>query len=279
MRHPDDYDLDALLCGAATVQRDPAEEERLFADAWSRVQKAIGAEHAGPVDELQQRRVGLIADRDLAARRRRRAARVASVTLAVVVAGAGTAAAAEFIATRTGSELPAAEVGSGGSGEVLDLGGTDAGQVSDEVTADILFAPGYEAQRSWALHYLAPDPGSATTESHLRSWIASNAVCTWADVWVTADNAGNTDARTAAATTLSDSLTWEPVLTFARDHGEPDPADAAGGASYYGWLRPLAAAAGAGDRQGVLDAVADGHVCSPEVLPVIAADPNYGGAR
>jgi hypothetical protein len=175
--------------------------------------------------------------------------------------------------------LPTAEVGSGGSGEVLDLGGTDVGQVVDEATADILFAPGYEAQRTWALNFNRPDPGSATTESHLRSWMASNAVCTWADAWVAADNAGDVGARASASTALAASVTWEPVLTFARDHGEPAPADSADGASYYWWLRPLAAAAQSGDRQAVLDAVAGGHVCSPEVLPVIASDSNYGGAR
>jgi hypothetical protein len=190
--------------------------------------------------------------------------------------------AAEFIATRTGQHTSGWEIGAGGSGELLDKAGTDLRQVVEEVTADIPFPPGYDAQKDWALDsYGSPDPGSAITESHLRSGIASQAICTWADAWVAADDAGNAGARAAATATLAESGSWEPIRTFNEDHGEPDPMDPAtgvdpgAGGSYYGWLRPLARSAQAGDRQGLLDAVATGHQCSYEVLPVIDADPAY----
>jgi hypothetical protein len=276
MRDPDNSQLDAFLRSAAPVHRDPAEEERIFSEVWSRVQASIDGGTAISGDELQQRRLSVIGDREVTARRRRRAARLASLTLAVAVAGSGTAAAAAYIATRTGEELTGWEVGAGGSGEVLDLGGTDMPQVAQEVTADIPFAPRYEAQRNRALTYYGQtDPGSATTESHLRSGVAGYAVCTWADAWVAADNTGDVAARDAATETLTASLSWEPFLTFAADHGEPVPAESAEGESYRWWLLPLAEGAQAGDRQAVLDAVADSATCSYEYIPAIDADPNY----
>lgn len=114
MRDPDSFDLDVLLRSAATVQRDPAAEKRLFSDVWSRVQASIGDGAASSLDAAQQRRLNVIGDREVAARRRRRAARLASAALAVAVAGGGTAVAAEFISTRTGEELTGWEVEAGG---------------------------------------------------------------------------------------------------------------------------------------------------------------------
>ncbi|WP_336026585.1 hypothetical protein [Geodermatophilus sp. FMUSA9-8] len=275
MRTPDDAELDALLRRPATVQRTAAEEERIFSDVWARVQATADKGEVDAVDRLQQQRLNMIGDREVAARRRRRVARLASVTLVVAVAGSGTAAAA-YIATRTGEELTGWEIGAGGSGEVLDKAGTDLRQVVAEATADIPFPLGYEAQRTWILDNEGqPDPGSAVTESHLRSTVAGYAVCTWADAWVAADNAGDAAAREDATRTLAGAVSWEPFLTFAADHGEPIPADSAEGVSYRWWLRPLAEAAAADDRQAVLDTVADSATCRHEVIPVIDADPAY----
>ncbi|MGY1855167.1 hypothetical protein [Modestobacter sp. SYSU DS0290] len=285
MRNLDSHELDAMLRHAATAQRTPAEEERIFSDVWSRVQTSIDEDSTPARDELQQRRLNLIGDREVAARRRRRAARVASVTLAVVVAGAGTAAAAEFLSTRTGEQSTGADVQIAGPGEFLNQGGTDRRQVYEEVTADIAFAPGYEAQRDYALEFFPHESDSAITESALRSFVAGNAICTWADAWVAGDNAGDITAREAAAAMLTGVVSWEPIQTFNETQGEPDPmdpstgVDPSAGGSYYGWLRPLVQAAQSGDRQGILDAVAIAHRCSPEVLPVISTDPNYAGAR
>lgn len=94
MRDPDGSDLDALLSSAAPVRRDAAEEERLFADVWSRVHPSMTDGGAGtPGDTAQERRLTLIGDREVSARRRRRAARLASTALAVAVAGGGTSSA------------------------------------------------------------------------------------------------------------------------------------------------------------------------------------------
>jgi hypothetical protein len=275
MRNPDSHDLDVLLRSAATVQRDTAEEERLFADVWSRVQASIGGGGTTSGDAVQQqRRLNLIGDREVAARRRRRAARLASVALAVAVAGSGTAAAASFLSTRTGEELSGWEVEAGGSGEVLNMDGTDRTQVFDEVTADIPFPPGYEPQRAWALEFFPREADHAISEEFLRSWMARNAVCTWADAWVAADNVGDVAARTAATTALAEAVSWKDIVESDIPDAMEDPKTGERRSS-NGWIRPLAEAAQAGDRPTVLDAVAYSEACSYDVLPVIDVAPDY----
>jgi hypothetical protein len=274
MRDPDSHDLDALLRSAATVQRDPADDERIFSDVWSRVQASIGDDGARTSnDAVQQRRLNLIGDREVAARRRRRAARLASVALAVAVAGSGTAAAAAFLSTRTGEHNSGWEVDAGGSGEILNMGGTDRSQVFDEVTADIPFAPGYEPQRAWALEFFPRETDSAVSEEFLRSWVVGNAVCTWADAWVAADNAGDVAARTAATTVLAEAVSWKDIV----ESDTPDATilDSGEHLSYRWWVRPLADAAQAGERAALLDTVARSTACSYHVLPVIDVAPDY----
>src|SRR3954466_13091889 len=253
MGNLEDTRLDGLLRSGAAVQPGPVEQERIFADAWSRVQASIGDGAHG--NRVQARRLDLIADREKAARRRRRTSRVASITPAVAVAGAGTAAAAEFISTRTGEETTGWEVGAAGPGELLNLGGTDRDEVFDEATADIPFPPGYEAQRASALNFYPRETDSAITDSRLRAMVAGNAICTWADAWVAADDAGDAAARTSATTTLTAAVAWEDIRTS----DIPDAAPIQGTdqrRSYWGWLPPLAEAAQDGDYQAVLDAVA-----------------------
>lgn len=267
MRDPDSSDLDALLRGAAPMWCDAADEQRIFAAAWTRVQSAMDDTVLAP-DDLTRRRLDLIADRDLAARRRRRSARIAAVTVAVAMAGAGTAAAAEFISTRTGQHNSGWEISAGGSGELLDLGGTDLRQVVEESTADIPFPEGYETLHDKAVDSYGPDPGSGISENYLRTGIAGYAVCTWADAWVAADDSGDTTARAQATETLTEAVTWEPFVTFAEDHAEVAE-------ERQSWLPRLADAARSGDRQGVLDAVADSYTCGYEYVPTIDADPAY----
>ena len=274
MRNPDpDHDLDALLRSAAPTRPDASTEDAVFTDVWARVQTAVEDRAAAPADTLQTRRLDVIADRELAARRRRRAARLASAALAVVVAGGGTAAAAEYLSTRTGEELTGWEVEAGGSGEVLNLGGTDRFQAFAEVTEDIPFPPGYEAQRTWALEFFPRETDSRISEEYLRSWVSGAAVCTWADAWVAADTAGDGAARTAAAGVLTETVSWPDIVEADR----PDAIITESGEhlSFRWWVRPLAEAAVAGDRAGVLDAVAHSATCSYQVVPAIDAAPDY----
>jgi hypothetical protein len=264
-----DQELVALLRSAAP---DVVVDEHVLADVWARVATAM--DDAPPADARQERRLDLIADRELSARRRRRAARLASATLAVVLAGGGTAAAAvEYLSTRTGQELTGWEVEAGGSGEVLNLGGTDRDQVFDQVTADIRFAPGYAAARQYALDFYPRESDTAISTEYLRSWVAGNAVCTWADAWVAADNAGDVEARTAAADVLAETVSWPDIV----EGDVPDAmiTEAGEHRSYRWWVRPLAEAAGAGDRAAVLDTVAHSATCSYQVIPTIDAAPDY----
>jgi hypothetical protein len=274
MRDPDSSELDALLRSAVPAQRDTADEERIFSDVWSRVQSSIDDDGTTTVDDaVQERRLTLIGDREVAARRRRRATRLASAALAIAVASGGTAVAAEFISTRTGQHNSGWELDAGGSGEVLDMGGTDRSRVFDEVTADIPFAPGYEAQRIWALEFHPPESDVRITEEFLRSWVVGNAVCTWADAWVAADTAGDVAARTAAATVLAEAVSWKDIV----ESDIPDATITASGEhlSYRWWVRPLAEAAQSGDRQTLLHTVAHSTACSYHVLPAIDAAPDY----
>ena len=272
-----DQELDALLRDAAPNRPDASAEDAVFGDVWARVQTAMDDRAAAPVDALQARRLDLIADRELAARRRRRTARLASATLAVVVAGGGTAAAAaEFLSTRTGEELTGWEVEAGGSGEVLNPGGTDRSQVFAEVTADIPFPPGYEAQRQYSLDFYPAETDSRISTEFLRSSVAGDAVCTWADAWVAADTAGDTAARTAAADVLAAAVTWPDIVVG--DHPDSTILPSGEHLSYFAWVPRVADAARAGDHQGVLDAVAGSYFCSYHVLPVIDTDPGYAHA-
>jgi hypothetical protein len=268
-----DPDLDMLLLTAAPPPREASAEERVFADVWSRVQMSI-ADGADTADDLPDRRLDLMADRELAARRRRRATRLASITLAVAVAGAGTAAATDFLATRTGEEVPATAPEPGGFGEVFNMGGTDRTQVFDEETADIAFPPGYEAQRSWALEFFPRETDVAILESSLRSSVARAAVCTWADAWIAADTAGDLTARQDATTSLAEAVTWPDIV--ANDLPDAMPDQRTGERrSYNSYVPELAAAAQARDRAAVLDAVAYSAACSYHSLPVIDQAPDY----
>jgi hypothetical protein len=274
MRNPDHPGLDAVLRTAATTERSTADEDRLYADVWSRVQASMAEDGAATFDDgVQERRLTLIGDREVAARRRRRATRLAAGALAIAVAGGGTAAAADFLSTRTGQQNTGWEVEAGGSGELLNMGGTDRSQVFDEVTADIPFAPGYEAQRTWVLEFHPRETDSGISEEFLRSWAAGNAVCTWADAWVAADTAGDMAARTAAGDVLAEAATWPDIV----EADTPDAITLESGqtVSYRYWVRPLGEAAVAGDRKKLLDTVANSYTCSHHVLPVIDTAPDY----
>lgn len=279
-RHLRDDELDRLLRAAGPA---PVSGDAVFADVWARVSTAVDEDgtdlrgDAGDVESLDRARARVLLDRDQSARRRKRVNRLATAALVLAVASGGTAAAAEFISARTGQSLSGWEIGAGGSGEVIDRGGDDLSAVVDAETADIPFPAGYDAQRDFALAFYVPaEDGSAITASHLRSAIAGAAVCSWTDVWVASNVTGDTATQDAAADQLRAAVSWEPFLTFAVDHQEPAPAEStAVQDSYRWWLRPLAEAATAGERQEVLDLVAESATCTYQLIPVIDADPDY----
>lgn len=269
----DDDKLDQLLENAGAISRTSADQDAVFADVWARVATSRGDEQPTDAVVVQLRRLDVLADREKAARRRRRVTRLASATLAVVVAGGGAAAAADYLSTRTGQQNTGWQVQAGGSGEVLNLGGTDRDQVFDEVTGDIPFAPGHEAAQQWVTDFYPRESTSLISTQFLRNWFSGNAVCTWADAWVAADTAGDVAARDAATGTLAASVSWPDIV--ANDFPDATIYPSGEARSYYGWLPPLVAAVQAGDHQGVLDAIAGSTACSYQVIPAIDADQDY----
>lgn len=275
-RELNDGELDQLLRTAQGPA--PADTQVIFDEVWARVSSAIDRSGSGAdITDIEQARTRLLLDRERSARRRSRVNRLATAALVVAVASGGTAAAAEFLSARTGQSLTGWEIGAGGSGEIIDRGGDDLAAVVAAETADIPFPAGYETERDFALGFYAPaEDGSAITLSHLRSSIAGAAVCSWTDVWAASNATGDTAGQDAATAQLQAAINWEPFITFATDHQEPAPADSTVPQdSYRWWLRPLAQAAAEGDRQQVLDLVAESHNCTYQLIPVIDADPSY----
>lgn len=260
-----DDELGQLLRTGARPVPTGDDARALAGDAWAQIRRGMASD--APTD-------GRLAARDdLAARRRRRPARLASITVAVVLAGAGTAAAADYLATRTGEQTVGWETDAAGRGELLNPAGTDRAEVFEEVTAGIEFPPGYEAARQYVLDFYPAEADSRVTEGMLRGQVARAAVCSWADAWVAADDAGDFAARDAATVVLTGAPAWPDITEWDFDGATTYPDGST--RSYNGWIPPLAAAAAATDRQAVLDAVADSSICGPETNPVMDADPDY----
>lgn len=274
MNELDNHTLDVLVRGAAPIPGIAEDDERVFTETWSRVQASIHDDAVTAGSAEPQRRGDLIGGRVAAMRPRRRGVKLAAVAIAAAVLGGGTAAAATgFFSTRTGRHNSGWQVTAAGSGELLNTGGTDRARVFDEITADIPFAPGYERQRAWALDFFPSETDSVLSEGALRSWMAGNAVCTWADAWVAADTAGDVTARAAATTVLTEAVTWKDIVES--DQRDAIILDSGEHLSYRWWIRPLADAARAGDRAALLATVAQSIACPDQVLPAIDAAPDH----
>ncbi|WP_345710753.1 hypothetical protein, partial [Kineococcus glutinatus] len=220
------------------------------------------------------------------ARRRRRVARTSALTTAVLLAGAGTASAGEYLATRTGQHATGWHVQAAGAGEGLDVRGSDHVEVVRELIADIPYAPGYEHLReaepvTGSLRDTTPpgEGGTVISESAARAQAAQNAVCTWADAWIAADTRGDRAARDTATAALAGSLAWPAVRDV-----DPDPSatghagdQGVGTPTRFGWVPALIAATGGGQHQAVLDAVTGSGRCRPAYTPAMNADPGYAG--
>lgn len=177
--------LDELLRNAAGDELlDSTAADQLLADVWSRLQLAVADDRALDVVR-SRRRLDVIASAETAARRRRRLVRGVSLGVALAIAGGGTAAAATYIAARTGKHTTGWQVSAAGPGEILNMAGSNYRQVVRRITAAIPFAPGWEHDRDLALSggYLAPEPDSVITTSAVRGHVTNYAVCSWAAYW------------------------------------------------------------------------------------------------
>ncbi|WP_432537795.1 hypothetical protein [Kineococcus arenarius] len=286
--HDVETDLDDLLRSTAPPPLTRQQQETAFTHAWNSVMASRTSTPASASTDLQHewsvrqaRRLDVVTAQQVRARRQRRLARAGAITLAVALAGTGTAAAATYLAARTGERTSGWEATAAGPGEVLRQDGSDYVDVARQLTADIPVAPGHQAQSEAQFNVgaLAPRADTQISTSALRAQVAQNAICTWADAWIAADATGDTAARRAAADTLTASLTWSAVTDV---DPSPSPTGAPGDAgaqteTRFGWLPAITAAAVAGDHRAVLDAVTDSGRCNPQLTPALNTDPAYRG--
>lgn len=293
--HPDGgTTLDDLLRQAAPHPLPEDHQQQVFTRTWHTLTTTLSssmdatASHADRRDnELasrRARRLDVVAAQQVRARRHRRLARISAITLTLAVAGAGTAAAATYLATRTGQHTSGWEATAAGPGELLRQDGSDYLDVAAQLTADIPFPADYQTQRQaqFRTGSLAPQANAQITVSALRAQVAQNAICTWADAWIAADDTSDTtagttadvSARQSATAALTGSLTWTAV-TDVDPTPSPSGARADAGAetgTRFGWVPAIATAATAGDRAAVLDAVTSSGRCStPGLTPSITA--------
>ncbi|WP_328294049.1 hypothetical protein OG218_15135 [Kineococcus sp. NBC_00420] len=303
MGEHDEQRLTRLLRHADPAPLDAVTVEDIYERAWEAIRAGMAEEHrtadatggrnaestagtagtAGTARPAQvaARRLDVIAAADARARRRRRVARTSAITTAVLLAGAGTAAASTYLATRTGQHTSGWQMQAAGSGELLNLEGDDRVQVMRELIADIPYAPGYEDLREAepVTGSLRSEKNAQVSDSAARAWVARDAICTWADAWVAADSSRDRVARDAATAALAGSLQWPAVREV-----DPDPSptgylgdEGVGSPTQFGWVPGIVTAAQGGQRQAVLDAVAHDYSCFPEYTPAMNEDPDYAG--
>lgn len=137
----------------------------------------------------------------------------------VVLLASGGVAAASFYSARTGhGPVDAEDLLLGGPGERLDPAGTDIYEIYLEETADIPFpTPDADARRASFEFQLPPadrqQPGvGAVSTGALRSWVAADAVCAWANHWAKATAAGDPAARVQAITQIRRAPAWPAVV-------------------------------------------------------------------
>lgn len=278
MNDPDEQRLTALLRHAEPAPLPADTTEFVLARAWETVQAGIGREP----DQGDGDRTGM------SARRRRLLTRSTALATAVLLAGAGTAAAGTWISTRTGQHTTGRDVDTAGAGELLNMKGTDRVPVIRALIADIPFAPGYESKKAQepvdgSLQDTTPpgESGSQISEEAVRSQAAQDAVCTWADAWVAADDRGDRAARDAVTAAIAGSLQWKAIhdvdphpspTGYVGDQGVGTP-------TRFGWVPAIVTATRDGGRRAVLDAVFAAHSCGADYAPVINATPGYPGAE
>ena len=297
-------DLDSLLRSTAPASLTPRQQQAAFTHAWDSVTAAMTSTPAGtslatppststgaPAGTAHEqgarraRRLDVVTAQQPRARRHRRLARSGAITLAVALAGTGTAAAAAYLAARTGQHSAGWEATAAGPGELLRQDGSDYLDVARQLSAEIPFAPTHQAQRQaqFSTGVLAPQADSQITTSALRAQVAQNAICTWADAWIaadtTGDGSGNSTARQSATDTLTASLTWTAVTDVDPHPGlTTAPGDQGAQAeTRFGWVPALATAAAAGDHGAVLDAVTDSGRCDPRLTPALNTDVAHRG--
>lgn len=144
----------------------------------------------------------------------RRRGRLIRVGVGIAALAALTAAAAPFIATRTGEWNTPEWVAVGGPGEDYRLNGTDFAQEIAALGTDIPYPD--QASREEVLQNMDADLGSLSepavaSTGALRAYLARGAICAWARTWQSANTAGDAQLRTTSTDALASALTWKAV--------------------------------------------------------------------
>lgn len=259
------------------------ELERLVATVVPRVDEPTTAE----LDRVWNRVEGGL---DAMPARRRPRRLLVGAGVAAVLLGTGGVAAASFYSARTGEgPTDAEDLLLGGPGERLDPAGTDMYDVYLEETADIPFPTSAAGARQASFDFQLPPvdrqhPGVGTVSTGaLRSWVAADAVCAWANQWVRATAAGDEAARAEAITQIRKAPTWAAVMEAdPHPHGrtgmtneDGDPVRVVDDMTPFYYLAALGQAVGGTDPYAVADALqGNGRGCWRTLVPDLPqADP------
>lgn len=191
---------------------------------WSEEHTRLAAMAVPVVDATSDTEVDRVWNRigpvvaDGARPRRSRLRMVVGAGVVAAVVGVSGFAAADIFSARTGrGPVDAEDLLLGGPGEKLDPAGPDFASVIAEEATDIPF-PSTEARQQtvafWTDDLTRDDPApgtSAVSTGALRAWMASDAVCFWANQWAVATREGDAAARRAAVAVIDAADAWPAV--------------------------------------------------------------------
>lgn len=193
----------ARLVGAAAPMVEPARDADVDR-VWNRISGDLG---------------------DARPHRRRRLRMAVGTGVVALVVGVSGFAAADIFSARTGrGPSDAEDLRLGGPGEKLDPAAPDFAAVIREETDGIPFPSAATRQRTvefWTADLTRDSPAPGTTgvsTGALRAWMASDAVCLWANQWAAATRDGDADVRREAVGMIGAADRWPAVTAI-----DPDP--------------------------------------------------------
>jgi hypothetical protein len=258
------------------VDMDRRQLEAEFDHLWVALRAELLEDRPGEVGRGRPVRPGPVA-----AARRRVGALAALAVISIAVAGSAVAVADLRRPAHTGTFVTRSEAGDHDTGELLDMSAADLPQVARRISTDIPFPPGYgrwqEAAYEQAWLPGRPDHAGYSTTTLVRANVARQAICAWADSWVTAEADGDRTGRDRAARTIMAARHWPAVTTL---DPRPDPRGVADNdtgnvvATPFGQLVRLEHALRRGDPGAVGRSLVDngGTVCLPEQFRTIDMD-------
>lgn len=264
----------ARLVGAAAPVVEPAGDADIDR-VWNRIADDIG---------------------DARPRRRRRLRMAVGAGVVAAVVGASGFAAADIFSAHTGrGPSDAEDLLLGGPGEKLDPAGADFAAAVSEETEGIPFPSEAARQRTvdfWTADLTRDHPAprtSAVSTGALRAWMASDAVCFWANEWAAATRHDDDSARSEAVGMIDAADTW-PAVTDIDPHpySRPQTQQVRGAdgsvhtehyedvSQFFYLARVERAAAGADPDEMARALLASGHGCWAHQVPDLPmADPMY----